>query len=59
MIDCKPEDSTVCQQIKDYDHRKAEVYYIYERFALVADTIILLSSMLVLYKVVIVYRRKD
>ena len=59
MIDCKPDDSSVCQQIRDYDHRKAEVYFIYERFALVTDTIILISSVLVLYRVVIVYKRKD
>ena len=42
-----------------YDHKKAAVYYVYERFAIVADSIILISSLLVLYRVVVVNKRKD
>ena len=59
MADCNPDNSTICQKIQWYDNNKAVVYYVYERFALVADSIILLSSVLVLYRVVIVYKRKD
>ena len=59
MPDCRPRDSEICKQVEKYNHGADVFLYIYRRFALVADSIILLSSLLVIYRVVVIHKRKD